>query len=89
MESYLMTAREYALPVHRSLLERELIVGVPPFGILLLLLLSIFFVYILKQYFMILPIAIMYIVMRILTKKDPYMIDIVIEHINQKDILIP
>jgi type IV secretory pathway VirB3-like protein len=84
-----MTVREYALPVHRSLLERELIVGVPPLGILLILLLATFFVYILKQYFMIIPIAVMYIVMRILTKKDPYMIDMVIEHINQKDILIP
>jgi type IV secretory pathway VirB3-like protein len=84
-----MTSREYALPVHRSLLERELIVGVPPLGILLILLFATFFVYILKQYFMIIPIAIVYVVMRILTKKDPYMVDMVIEHINQKDILIP
>jgi type IV secretory pathway VirB3-like protein len=89
MEFDMTTNRNYTLPVHRSLLERELILGIPPMGILILLLLGTFFVYILKQYITIIPIVLLYAVMRLLTSKDPYMIDIVIEHINQKDILLP
>jgi type IV secretory pathway TrbD component len=84
-----MNTREFAQPVHRSLMQRELILGIPPMGILVLLLLAAFFMYILEQYILGIPIAGLYILMRFLTKRDPYMIDILLEHINQKDLLIP
>ena len=84
-----MSIKAYSLSVHRSLLQRELILGVPVMGILVLLLLATFFMYILEQYFLGIPLFGLYIAMRILTKKDPYMIDILLEHFNQKDILIP
>ena len=82
-------AQEYAKPVHRSLLERELILGIPQMGVLILLFFSFLFLYLLRMYYMVFPLAILYITMRILTKKDPYMIDILIEHINQKEFLVP
>jgi type IV secretory pathway TrbD component len=84
-----MNAREFSLPVHRSLMQRELILGVPAMGILVLLLLGAFFMYILEQYLAGIPIAGVYMLMRYFTKQDPYMIDILLEHLNQKDILIP
>ena len=85
----MVNAREYALPVHRSLLQRELMLGIPQMGLLILLMLSFFFLYALQMYVMAIPIAGLYVAMRILTKQDPFMIDIVIEHINQKDVLKP
>jgi type IV secretory pathway TrbD component len=84
-----MDAREFSLPVHRSLMQRELILKIPAMGVLALLLLATFFMYILEQYIAGIPIAALYIVMRYLTKKDPYLIDILLEHMSQKDILIP
>jgi type IV secretory pathway TrbD component len=84
-----MDAREFSLPVHRSLMQRELVLKIPAMGVLALLLLATFFMYILEQYVAGIPIAALYIAMRYLTKKDPYLIDIILEHINQKDILIP
>lgn len=84
-----MKYSSYASPVHRSLFQRELILGIPALGMLTLLLLAIFTMYILKQYYFGLLVVAGYIAMRILTKKDPYLIDIMFEHINQKDYLIP
>ncbi|HOS36441.1 MAG TPA: VirB3 family type IV secretion system protein [Treponemataceae bacterium] len=84
-----MSVRDYSVPVHRSLMQRELILGIPALGMLSLLLVAVFTMYILQQYYFGIFIAILYVVMRILTKKDPYLIDILIEHVNQKDFLVP
>lgn len=84
-----MSVRDYSVPVHRSLIQRELILGIPALGMLALLLVAVFTMYILQQYYFGIFIAILYVVMRILTKKDPYLIDILIEHVNQKDFLVP
>jgi type IV secretory pathway TrbD component len=79
----------FRLPVRRSLLDRELIAGVPQAGLLILFLLAVVFIYGLGLYFMIAPIAVLYFVMRALTGKDPWLIDIVLENISQKDIYLP
>jgi type IV secretory pathway VirB3-like protein len=81
--------RGYSLKVRRSLLQRELILGVPAAGIVLLLILTVFFIYVFKMYFMVTPIVILYLIMRHLTSKDPWMIDMVIDNIQQKDVFIP
>jgi type IV secretory pathway TrbD component len=81
--------RSCAQPVHRSLLERELMAGVPQAGLFMLFLLAVIFVYGLQLYFMIAFIVVLYFVMRALTKKDPWLIDIVLENISQKDVFIP
>lgn len=70
-------------------MQRELILGIPALGMLSLLLVAVFTMYILQQYYFGVFIAILYVAMRILTKKDPYLIDILIEHVNQKDFLVP
>jgi type IV secretory pathway TrbD component len=81
--------QQYKAPVHRSLMQRELIMGVPQAGILAIIFLAFFFIYLLELYFMAAPVAIFYIVMRLLTKRDPYLVDIFIEHLYQKELLIP
>jgi len=84
-----MSVRDYSVTVHRSLIQRDLVLGIPAMGMLLLLLSGVFTMYILKQYYFGFVLAVLYIVMRILTKKDPYLIDILFEHVNQKDFLVP
>jgi type IV secretory pathway TrbD component len=81
--------RVYGAPVHRSLLQRDLLGGVPQAGLLILFVFAVVFVYGLSLYIMIVPVIIMYLVMRHLTGRDQYLIDIVLENIQQKDILIP
>jgi type IV secretory pathway VirB3-like protein len=79
----------YRLPVRRSLLQRELLFGVPQAGLLILFMLAAVFLYGLEMYFMAAPVVVLYFVMRILTKKDQWLIDIVLDNIMQKDRLIP
>ena len=80
---------DYHAPVHRSLLQRELIAGIPQIGFLLLFVLGFILVFGLELYFMIIPIVLVYFVMLILTKRDPWSIDIFLENITQKDRFIP
>ena len=76
-------------PVHRSLLQREMLGGIPQAGLFILFMLGIIFVYGLQLYFTIVPIVLLYFVMRHLTKKDQWFIDIMLDNINQKDKLLP
>jgi len=80
---------QYKKPVHRSLLQREMVGGIPQLGLLLLFMLGLIFIYGLQLYLTIIPIVLIYFVMRHLTKKDQWFIDIVLDNIKQKDRLIP
>jgi type IV secretory pathway VirB3-like protein len=80
---------QYKQTVHRSLLPRETIGGIPQAGLFLLFMLGIVFVYGLRLYITIVPIALLYFVMRHLTKKDQWFVDIVLTNIMQKDVYIP
>ena len=85
----MVDTQSYKKTVHRSLLQRELLGGIPQVGMLLLIMLVVIFMYGLRLYLAIVPIVILYFVMRLLTKKDPWLIDIVLDNIGQKDILLP
>jgi len=80
---------DFKKPVHRSLLQRELIGGVPQAGLFILFMLGLIFVYGLELYFALVPIVLLYFVMRHLTKQDQWFIDIVLDNIMQKDKLVP
>jgi len=81
---------EYKIPVHRSLLQREMMGGIPQAGLFVVFMLGIIFVYGLKSYFFgSTLVAILYLVMRHLTKEDQWFIDMILENITQKDKLIP
>jgi len=76
-------------PVHRSLLQREMIAGIPQIGMLFLFMLGLVFIYGFRIYLAIIPIVLIYFIMRFATKKDQWLIDILLENIKHKDILIP
>ncbi len=80
---------EYRKPVHRSLLQREMIAGVPQVGLLFILCLGLVFIYGFELYLAIVPIILIYFVMRHLSKKDNWMIDIALANIMQKDKYLP
>jgi len=81
--------RPYARTVRRSLLQREMVGGVPQVGLLLLFVLGLVFVYGLRLYIAVAPIALLFLIMRHLSKKDQWLIDIVMENVMQKDVLLP
>lgn len=81
--------RGYKLPVRRSLLQREMLGGVPQAGLLLLFIMGVVFIYGMRLYIMAVPIVLAYFVMRHLTKRDQWLIDNVLDHIAQKDRLLP
>jgi len=76
-------------PVRRSLLQRELIGGIPQAGLLILFMMGLIFIYGFHLYFFIIPIVLLYFIMRHLTKQDQWLIDIILDNIMQKDRLLP
>jgi len=80
---------EHKIPVHRSLLQREMMGGIPQAGLFVLFMFGLIFIYGLRMYFAIVPIVLLYFFMRHLTKIDPWLIDIVLGNIMQKDKYIP
>jgi type IV secretory pathway TrbD component len=76
---------DFKQPVHRSLIQRELIGGVPQAGIFILFMLGLIFIYGLRMYLAAVPIALFYFVMRHLTKQDQWLIDNMLDNIMQKD----
>jgi len=80
---------EFKQPVHRSLLQREMIGGIPQAGMFIIFMFLLIFVYGFRLYFLIAPIVLLYFVMRHFTKQDPWLIDMLLENVMQKDRLIP
>jgi len=81
--------RNYSKKVHRSLLSRDLMFGVPTTGLVLIVVMFMMFVYFLKMIFMIAPIVVLYVVMRHMTSKDPWMVDMILDNVQQQDVFIP
>jgi type IV secretory pathway VirB3-like protein len=79
----------FARKVHRSLLPRDMLGGVPAAGLVLLLIMTVFFLYVFRWIWMIVPIVLFYFVMRYMTKQDEWQIDIILENIQEKDVYIP
>jgi type IV secretory pathway VirB3-like protein len=63
--------------------------GIPQTGLIGLFILAVVFLYVFAMYFMVVPIVLLYFIMRHLTKSDPWLIDIVLDNIRQKDVFIP
>lgn len=79
----------YKQPVHRSLLPREMFAGIPQVGFFLILMLVLIFVYGLQLYYSIIPIVLLYFIMRHFTKKDAWMLDFLADNVMQKDKYLP
>ena len=84
-----MDTHIYASPVRRSLLSRETLGGIPQVGFIFLIIMAAVFIYGLSMYLMIIPIVILYVIMKVLSKKDQFLIDMVIDNLSQKDVFLP
>jgi type IV secretory pathway VirB3-like protein len=81
--------RPFGRKVRRSLLNRDLMAGVPVIGLLFLIIMLVVFIYVLRMFFMVAFVAVVYLIMRYLTSKDPWFIDIVLNSLQEKDIFLP
>jgi len=79
----------YKMPVHRSLIPREMLAGVPQAGLFILFFFGLIFIYGMRLYFTIIPIVLLYFVMRHLTGKDQWYIDMILANVMQKDVYLP
>ena len=84
-----MKVQDFAIPVHRALQQRELLAGIPHMAMLILLVIGIATVYMAQLYWFLPVLIFLYIAMRILSKKDPYLIDVILISLSQDDSYIP
>lgn len=84
-----MNIFDFSAPVHRALHSRELLAGIPHVAALVLLIVSVITVYTAKMYFFLPVILILYITCRILTKKDQFMLEIILSSLQQDDFYLP
>jgi len=81
--------RPFGRKVRRSLLNRDLMAGIPVIGLVMLIMLLVIFIYVLRMVFMVAFVAVLYLIMRYLTSKDPWFIDIVLNSLQEKDVFLP
>lgn len=84
-----MSIIDFSVPVHRSLHQRDLIAGVPHLALLALVIFAIITVYMAQLYWFLPVVVVLYVAMRLMTKRDPFLLDIVLQSITQDDYLIP
>ena len=81
--------RGYNKNVHKSLFQRDLFLGVPTMGLVLVFCMSAVFLYLFHWFFMTPIIVLIYVLMRYFTSVDPWYIEMVIDYIQQKDVYVP
>ena len=84
-----MSVIDFSVPVHRSLQQRDLLARVPHSALFVLVIFGIVTVYMAQLYWFLPVIIVLYIAMRILTKHDPFLLDIIFISITQDDYLLP
>lgn len=79
-----MSLSDYNMPVHKALLQPDLILGVPKNVFILIFLITAVFVYLFGKFgaFVAIPV---YIPCRILCKSDPHMLTIAFESLMDPD----
>ena len=84
-----MSITDFSTPVRKSLMGRELLAGIPASGMLLLFIFGTLTIYMaqIKPFWIV--VAVLYIAGRLLTKKDEFLIDIVLYSLSYKDVYIP
>lgn len=76
--------QDYSMPVHKSLLQPDLIMGVPKDVFMLIFLITASFIYFIGKFGALVAIPV-YIPCRILCKNDPNMLTIAIESLMEPD----
>ena len=76
---------DYAIPVHRSLMQVDMLFGIGTKAALVLLIVTVVMIQITGAWFLIVSAALFFL-MRILAKADPYLLDILFDSVLQQDI---
>lgn len=80
---------DYSWKVHRSLLRRDLVAGVSRLTFAIIIALTVYMVFGVRQYWFIGVAAIIYLVVRALTKSDEYLVEIILDVLLLLDDLYP
>lgn len=75
----------YAIPVHRSLIQVDMLFGIGTKAAILLLIVTVVMIQITGAWFLIVSAALFFL-MRLLAKSDPYLLDILFDSVLQQDI---
>jgi len=76
---------DFAIPVRRSVIHRDLMLGIPFIPFILLAFITIFMVFSFQQYaFLIITVA-SWFILRQITKSDEWLLDIVLSSLLQPD----
>jgi type IV secretory pathway VirB3-like protein len=79
------TLQDYAIPVHRSIMKRDLFLGVPPIPLAILVAITIFMVVNLHLYWFLALSGVLYLVLKKITEKDEWLLDIILNSLFQPD----
>lgn len=88
-EDILADVSDYSAHVYRCLQKRDLIAGVSRVTLLLLFLLTAVVVFAMYQYWFVIVSAILYFALKALTKKDEFLVEIVLDSLLAPDVLEP
>ena len=80
---------DYPWKVHRSLLRRDLVAGVSRITFAIIIALTVYMVFGVRQYWFAGVTVILYFVVRALTKSDEYLVEIILDSLLLPDDLYP
>ena len=76
---------DFAIPVRRSVIHRDLMLGIPFMPLIVLAFVTIFMVFSFQQYVFLLITAVSWFILRQITKNDEWLLDIVLSSLLQPD----
>jgi type IV secretory pathway VirB3-like protein len=76
---------DFAIPVRRSVIHRDLMLGIPFIPFVMLAFVTIFMVFSFQQYIFLVITAVSWFVLRQITKNDEWLLDIVLSSLLQPD----
>jgi len=85
MAADVKTVLDFAIPVRRSIIHRDLVLGIPLTPLLLLAFITIYMVFIFNQYIFLVICVGVWFMLRIITKQDEWLLDIVLVSLIQPD----
>jgi len=80
---------DYSWKVHRSLLRRDLVAGVSRLTFAIIISLTVYMVFGVRQYWFVAVSIVIYLVVRALTKSDEYLVEIILDALLLPDDLYP
>jgi type IV secretory pathway VirB3-like protein len=76
---------DFAIPVRRSVIHRDLMLGIPFIPFVILAFVTIFMVFSFQQYIFLVITAVSWFILRQITKSDEWLLDIVLSSLLQPD----